>query len=60
MSFKLAIDVAPSYITLVNQSLYRCLTKRAWENVRQTLLQKHQFRCAACGADEKGLNCHEV
>jgi hypothetical protein len=59
MSFKLAIDVEPpDWIFL--DSLYRRLTKRAWESVRQSVLHKYQFRCAICGADEKGLNCHEV
>jgi hypothetical protein len=60
MSFKLAIDVAPPDMIFPGQSLYSCLTKKAWESVRQSLLQKSQFRCALCGAEEKGLNCHEV
>ncbi len=60
MAFKLTIDIEPSYILFAGQSLYRCLTRKAWESIRQPLLQKYQFRCALCGADEKGLNCHEV
>ena len=59
MSFKLTVDVAPPD-WIFTESLYRCLTRRAWENVRQTVLQKYQFRCALCEADEKGLNCHKV
>ena len=59
MSFILTIDVAPPDMILV-ESLYKCLTRKAWESVRQLALQKCQFRCSLCGVDEKGLNCHEV
>ncbi|HVB20313.1 MAG TPA: hypothetical protein VNG51_00020 [Ktedonobacteraceae bacterium] len=59
MTFKLAIDVAPPDMTFT-ESLYKCLKQRAWENVRQLVQRTYQFRCALCGADEKGLNCHEV
>ncbi len=59
MSFKLAVDLAPSN-WIFGDSLYSNLTKKAWESVRQSVLNKYQFRCAVCEADEKGLNCHEV
>jgi len=54
---KLEFEILPS--GAFGNNLRNILSKKAWNYLRQVVIERHDGKCAICGRKPKRLECHE-
>ena len=57
-TLKLTIELVPS--TVWESSLYRLMTKEAWNSIRDGFIRENGRRCQVCGETNGIMNLHEI
>jgi len=55
---KLEIELVPS--TVWQKSLYKLLSRKVWNNIRDEIIKKEGRKCQICGKTDGVMNLHEI